>query len=286
VPFDIFLSAHDREIVIYGTGGYIKDIIDIYTNLLDIISFFVSNDYQTKPTFYGKQVCSPDILNPKKHLVLIAAPTYREEISDTLDKLGFLKNHDYFFNSLPFGFPFDRKVYGVPVGKYSYSFFNKRTFFDFIESIGRFTSINDSAQISINHPLNTISTSMFYYYYLPQKSIDLFTSHYISTQKNPTNKVKIGNDVWIGANVFINTSNVSEIGDGAIIGTGAVVLENVPPYSVVLGTPAKITKYRYTPEQIEILLRVKWWDWDNDYLSQNAELLIYPDKFFEYFANN
>ncbi|GHV28424.1 hypothetical protein FACS1894167_05380 [Synergistales bacterium] len=43
-------------------------------------------------------------------------------------------------------------------------------------------------------------------------------------------------------------------------------------------------KYRFTPEQIEILLRVRWWEWDNETIDKNAEFLIYPDKFFEKFG--
>jgi len=98
-----------------------------------------------------------------------------------------------------------------------------------------------------------------------------------------SNRLKIGNDVWIGANVFINFSKVKEIGDGAIIGSNAVVLEDVPPYAVVVGVPGKVKKYRYTPEQIECLLRVKWWNWTDEEINENAELLYNPDMFFERF---
>ena len=60
--------------------------------------------------------------------------------------------------------------------------------------------------------------------------------------KNPYGRnrggIIIGNDVWIGANVFVNASKVANIGDGAIIGAGSVVLEDVPPYAVVVGIPA------------------------------------------------
>jgi aminocyclitol acetyltransferase len=58
------------------------------------------------------------------------------------------------------------------------------------------------------------------------------------------NRIIIGNDVYIGANAFINASRVISIGDGAIIGAGAVLLEDVPPYAVVAGVPAKIKRYR------------------------------------------
>jgi UDP-3-O-[3-hydroxymyristoyl] glucosamine N-acyltransferase len=100
----------------------------------------------------------------------------------------------------------------------------------------------------------------------------------------PENKVAIGNDVWIGANVFINASRCAAIGDGAIVGTGSIVMHDVPPYAIVYGQPAKVQRYRFSPEQIETLLRVKWWEWDDETLDKNAELLIFPEKFFERFG--
>ena len=68
----------------------------------------------------------------------------------------------------------------------------------------------------------------------------------------------IGNDVWIGMNAVIY-SGVT-IGDGAVVAGNAVVTKSVPPYAVVGGNPAKILKYRFSPEIIEKLLKLKWWD--------------------------
>ena len=71
---------------------------------------------------------------------------------------------------------------------------------------------------------------------------------------------RIGNDVWIGMDVVIHSG--VRIGDGAIIGARAVVTGDVPPYAVVAGVPAKVTRMRYTPEEIEYLQLLAWWDWD------------------------
>ncbi|MCL2035713.1 MAG: hypothetical protein FWG94_13440, partial [Oscillospiraceae bacterium] len=97
-------------------------------------------------------------------------------------------------------------------------------------------------------------------------------------------KISIGNDVWIGANVFINASKAAKIGDGAIIGTGSLVMDDVPPYSIVYGTPAKVQRYRFSPEQIEALLRVKWWEWSKDAINEKIELLMSPELFFKEFG--
>ena len=89
--------------------------------------------------------------------------------------------------------------------------------------------------------------------------------------------------MYIGANAFINASRVSVIGDGAIIGAGAVVIGDVPPYAVVVGVPAKIKRYRFSPEMIKTLLRVKWWDWPDDEINVNAEILMSPELFMKKF---
>jgi carbonic anhydrase/acetyltransferase-like protein (isoleucine patch superfamily) len=104
-----------------------------------------------------------------------------------------------------------------------------------------------------------------------------------SHDKNKSQTLTIGSDVWIGAHAFINCSKVKTIGDGAIIGSGAVVIEDVLPYSIVVGVPAKVKRFRYTPEQIETLMRVRWWDWDETAIRDNAGLLLYPHRFFERF---
>ncbi|WP_280950583.1 CatB-related O-acetyltransferase [Pararhizobium arenae] len=70
----------------------------------------------------------------------------------------------------------------------------------------------------------------------------------------------IGNDVWIGPDVSV-TRGVT-IGDGAIVTAKAHVTEDVPPYAVVEGAPARVTRYRFAPEVIRVLLAVKWWDFD------------------------
>ena len=118
----------------------------------------------------------------------------------------------------------------------------------------------------------------------------LHESHVLADPRNPystnkANKLVIGNDVWVGTYAFINCSKVKSIGDGAIIGAGAVVLEDVPPYAVVVGVPAKIKRYRFPPEMIETLLRIKWWNWSIDEINANADALFSPEIFYERFGN-
>lgn len=79
----------------------------------------------------------------------------------------------------------------------------------------------------------------------------------------------IGNDVWIGYKAVIMPGVT--VGDGAIIGSYALVTKDVAPFSIVGGSPAKEVKKRFTEEEIEGLLRVKWWDWPIEKVSEHVQ---------------
>ena len=91
----------------------------------------------------------------------------------------------------------------------------------------------------------------------------------------------MGNDVWIGMEAMI-MSGVT-IGDGAVIGARAVVTKDVPPYTVVVGSPAVAIKKRFDDETIERLLAIKWWDWDDSRIEKALPMLLNNDikAFFE-----
>ena len=72
-------------------------------------------------------------------------------------------------------------------------------------------------------------------------------------------RITIGNDVLIGRGVKV-LSGV-KIGDGAVIGAWSVVAKDIPPYAIAVGNPVVVKKYRFAPEVIEKLLRIRWWEW-------------------------
>ena len=87
--------------------------------------------------------------------------------------------------------------------------------------------------------------------------------------------IVIGNDVWIGYEAVIMAG--VHIGDGAIIGTRAVVTKDVPPYTIVGGVPAREIRKRFSPDVIEQLLALKWWDWSMDKIRENVPYLMSGD---------
>ena len=80
--------------------------------------------------------------------------------------------------------------------------------------------------------------------------------------------IVVGNDVWIGYQAVI-LSGVT-IGDGAIIGTRAVVTKDVPPYTIVGGVPAKPIRRRFDDAVIACLEALRWWDWDEERIRRAA----------------
>lgn len=83
--------------------------------------------------------------------------------------------------------------------------------------------------------------------------------------------VEIGNDVWIGANCTILRG--VKIGDEAVIAANAVVTKDVPPYAIVAGVPAKVLKFRFCHELVAKLQELQWWNWDDERLKRNVDIL-------------
>ena len=75
------------------------------------------------------------------------------------------------------------------------------------------------------------------------------------------------------------------ISDGAVVLAHAVVSKDIPPYAIVGGVPAKIIGYRYSEEDIQFLLRIKWWDKPLNWLQQNWRLLTNFQELKNYYRN-
>ena len=136
--------------------------------------------------------------------------------------------------------------------------------------IGKFCSIACGAKFlftSGNHALHSLSTYTFPIFF------DAWGLDAKDIRDAWDNKgdIVIGNDVWIGYEAVI-LSGVT-IGDGAIIGTRAVVTRDVPPYTIVGGVPARPIRRRFDADTIARLEALRWWDWTPDKIQRSISAI-------------
>ena len=135
--------------------------------------------------------------------------------------------------------------------------------------IGKFCSIATGARFifnAANHTLKSASTYPFPIFYEQWE-------HGMKPNEAWDNKgdIVVGNDVWIGYEAVIMAG--VHIGDGAIIGTRALVTKDVPPYAIVGGIPAKVIRRRFDDLTIDRLMNLKWWDWNPEKIKANLKAI-------------
>jgi acetyltransferase-like isoleucine patch superfamily enzyme len=139
--------------------------------------------------------------------------------------------------------------------------------------IGRFTSIASGVVIGgARHPMQWLSMSPVFY-----EGRDSIKKKFFEHKRDKDPITVIGHDVWIGRAAII-LSGV-QVGNGAVVGAGAVVTKNVPPYAVVAGNPARLIRYRFTAELIASMEQMKWWNRDDETLEKLAIHVRDPQKF-------
>jgi acetyltransferase-like isoleucine patch superfamily enzyme len=174
-------------------------------------------------------------------------------------------------NSL--GLKYNVKKSKISIGQYTYGYKN----LNIIEYgngtnlyIGKFTSIAPGVKIFLDYGgHNTSLTSSYPFQHLYN---NIFNGHkYFIANGNNKGDVNIGSDVWIGMDVLI--LNGVTINDGAIIGANSVVTKDVKPYEFVAGNPATHKRYRFDKEIIELLLKIKWWDLNDQKIREIMPIL-------------
>ncbi len=175
----------------------------------------------------------------------------------------------------------------IKVGKYSYysGYYHGHSFDDCARYlfpdrddvdqliIGSFCSIGSGASFIMagnqGHRYDWISS--FPFFYMPEVEAFLTSKDAYSKAGNTV----IGNDVWIGSEAMIMPG--IKIGDGAVIGSRALVTKDVEPYTIVGGNPAKVIKKRFDDHQISLLLEMKWWNWEERFLAGHMPVLCSGD---------
>jgi phosphonate metabolism protein (transferase hexapeptide repeat family) len=150
-------------------------------------------------------------------------------------------------------------------------------------TIGKFCSIASMVRINPgNHPVWRVTSHHLTYrkrMYELSKNDDL---EFFEWRKS--NKVIIGHDVWIGHKATIMPGR--KIGNGAIIGCGAVVTKDIPPYAVAVGVPAQIIKMRFEESIINELEESEWWNWSYDKIKKNFSMLLDINRFIKFLKND
>jgi acetyltransferase-like isoleucine patch superfamily enzyme len=143
--------------------------------------------------------------------------------------------------------------------------------------IGSFTSIANQVVIGgARHPMEWVGMSPVFY-----KGRDSVRMKFSEHELNLPERTSIGHDVWLGHSAII-LSGV-HVGNGAVVGAGAVVTKDVPPYAIVAGNPAKLIRYRFTEDLVNELMEIKWWDINEENLFKLAILAEKPKEFIRYF---
>jgi virginiamycin A acetyltransferase len=199
--------------------------------------------------------------------------TITEEIKNILESNGVTTHHSPGFSlprdclfEPPCSFKWMNIDHSIKMGAFSYAVSG----YYFACEIGRYCSIGEGVQIGRHsHPLNWFSTSPLFYLKHDEvlgKEIDSSNNYLVSDFNRSSDKspielkiTKVENDVYIGHGAFIMPGVT--LGTGCVVGANSVVTKDVPPYAIVVGSPAKVTRYRFSEEIISLLIDSKWWEY-------------------------
>ena len=155
--------------------------------------------------------------------------------------------------------------------------------------IGRYCTIADNVRTSLGrHPSDTFVSIHPAFFSVNKQGGFTYVDHskYQEHITAPGSSycVEVGNDVWIANNVMIMDGVT--VGDGAIVAAGSVVTKDVTAYSIVGGVPAKLIRYRFSPEEIASLKEIQWWTKDQKWIRERADLFDNVQSFIKIVTTN
>ena len=163
-----------------------------------------------------------------------------------------------------------KECHGVTIGRYSYGACLIPGVLPPGSSVGNYCSVAEGLRVfRRNHPSDTLSQHPFFY----NRELGLLSEDTIGRIED--NPLRIGHDVWIGSGVTILPGSKT-IGNGAIIGAGAVVTRDIPPFAIHAGNPARFIGARFSPEIRALVERTQWWELSLIELATAGDLLFTP----------
>lgn len=178
----------------------------------------------------------------------------RDEYESASLRAYFRRHHDIEVGLYTIG-PFDR--WRIPPGA----------------RIGRYCSIARTARLlDADHPVDALSTHPYFYL----SDFGIVAENQLSLRPQV-----VEDGVWIGHNAIV-TPGCARVGRGAIIGAGAVVMQDVPPYAIVTGAPARLVRFRFDPDTIAVIEATRWWELDRAELAKAVraapEFALHPRR--------
>lgn len=229
---------------------------EAYTTVLEIISFYICILQQPKTD------CN------QKRLIIMNAQTYPRTndfqtiyLNTVIKKTNIIVGDYTIYNDFvndPTLFEKNNVLYHYPINK-------DRLI------IGKFCSIACGSKFLFNSANHTLKSLANYTFPLFFEEWGLDKKDVASAWDNKGD-ITIGNDVWIGYEAVIMSG--VHIGDGAIIASRAVVTKDVPPYTIVGGTPAKEIRLRFDADTIARLQELQWWNWPIEKIRSNLPLIM------------
>lgn len=282
--FDIDGRDFSKNIIIYPCGDVGIQVINILKNIYSVEPAFLIDTKKCKYNALIHDVSFLKTLDSKEYILMLASTNL--DIYSSLRKTA----QEYFpeerileLESMANNIKKPVSFFKTKIGRYSYGPICRNHVL--IESIGSFCSFAMGVDVVPNHEMNCITTHPILYAGVCYEGITIDYENFKDAawymqgiSPKPIVKKRgrsiIGNDVWLGKNVTI--TNYANIGNGVIVAAGAVITKDVPDYAVVAGVPARIIRYRYSPEQIEALNRIAWWDWTDDEIRERFEDFYLP----------
>jgi len=269
------MEEHMKKVILFGARLDGKELLMklnpfVWMNEIEVLGF-IDNDAE----LWGKESFGYPVDNPVNILkydfdLVIITPIFHQMMREQLLSLSVPNEKIKTQYSLPFIGSESRHFdcNNVTIGRYSY--FKGHCLLRNCR-IGNFVCMGDFVNIGlVSHDIRYVSSYPFHIRFLRDYRVD--------RSVQPTKMTILGNDIYLGEGCVINQG--VEIGHGAVVAAHAVVTKDVPAYAIAGGIPAKIIKYRFSLEIIEKLLKIAWWDWNDDKIQENVEFFYRPVEEF------